>query len=80
MIRATITFRPHSWIDTKKLAQMFGVQARIAGRRGWMHVADGAPSKPMIFKTEERRDAYLAKCRAEEIKRRKLATPKRKQP
>lgn len=70
MIRASIIFRPHAWINTKTLREMFGVQARVAGTRKWMNVADGTPLKAMIFRTEKARDTYLAKCRAEEIKRR----------
>lgn len=76
MIRASIVFRPHAWINTKTLKEVFGVQARIAGKRKWMHVADGRPLKTMLFRTDKARDAYLAKCRAEEIKRRKgIVTP-----
>ena len=70
MIRARITFRPHSWFDRVSRREKFGVQAKIAGRRGWMHVADGEPLKAMIFTTAKKRDKYLEQCRHDENIRR----------
>lgn len=51
--------RIHEWLDTKRLAPMFGIQV-YAG--GWKHAhRDG---KPLIYRTRERAERERTKLRA----------------
>lgn len=56
------TFRRHDWYDAKARVPKFGIQGKPRDPfAGWMHCCEGG--KPLIFDTEQERDAKLKELR-----------------
>lgn len=53
-------YRAHNWLNIKSLKTVFGIQARSNGR--WLHCAENG--KPLLFRSEKRRDAKLKSLEA----------------
>jgi hypothetical protein len=72
-------YRVHAWVDTSKIADglaelplLYGIQARIAGKRRWHHMAEN--SKALLFQKPEEAEAWITEHPTGEIKGR-FATP-----
>lgn len=52
-------YQAHDWLDTKANKPKHGIDALVSGR--WMHCAENG--KPLLYDTEEERDAKLRKLR-----------------
>lgn len=56
-----LRFRPHAWINTETLEEMFGIQAS-RGKQPWRHLARAR--EVVLFKTAADRDRELDRLRA----------------
>lgn len=62
-----MVYRKHDWLDTKTMQPMHGIQAKSVGFEArWFYCAE--KGKPLLFKTEEERNAKLKELRASQLR------------
>jgi len=59
-------YRVCRWIDTSRIAEgvgelpfLYGVEAKVAGKRGWHHMAEG--SEALLFKEAAEAEAWIVR-------------------
>lgn len=57
-----IQYRPHTWCDVRDGSKMYGIEASTDGGKIWRHMAQNG--RPLIYKSEKKRDNKLTKLRA----------------
>jgi hypothetical protein len=51
-----LEFRPHAWLDTETMTEMYGIQAR-KDKGKWMHTME--KGAPLLFDNQADRDTRL---------------------
>lgn len=72
-------YRVCRWIDTSRIAEgvgelpfLYGVEAKVDGKRGWHHMAEGGEA--LLFKEAAEAEAWIARNPAGPIKGRFAST------